>query len=172
MKRYAIAALAVGSIFAGCGYRPESPLEEAAYQGRVAELERLIADGADLKATNSRGLSALTAAARGGKVAALQVLVAHGAPLDNPEGINRWTPLMHAVHKGQLASIEYLLSAGADARAQNSHALFLAAGYGDVEATLRLLDAGADPAAVSSEGSNALAAAVGGTWDIDASWRG
>lgn len=44
---------------------------------------------------------------------------------------------MHAVHTGQLASIESLLSAGADARAQDSHALFLAAGYGDVEATLR-----------------------------------
>lgn len=109
---------------------------------------------------------------RGGKVAAFQVLVAHGAPVDNLEDIKRGTPIIHAVHTGQLASIESLLSAGADARAQDSHALFLAAGYGDVEATLRLRDAGADPAAVSSEGSNALAAAVGGAWDIDASWRG
>lgn len=171
MSRVAGLFLLVAGLSA-CGYRPETPLEAAASSGNVAEIERLIAGGARADQLNSHGARPLTAAARAGRVEAIKALIAHGAPIDLPEGGNGWTPLMHAVHKAQNGSVAALLDAGCSAKAQNSKALTMAAGYGNAAAVRLLLAHGADPRDALPDGSTALVAAVGSAWDIDYRWPG
>ena len=54
-------------------------------------------------------------AARSGDTRQIRALLAAGAdPNAYDTGASQWTPLIHAVHKQQLASAEVLLEAGAD----------------------------------------------------------
>jgi len=79
------------------------------------------------------------------------------------DGPNGWTPLMHAVHKGQEAAVARLLAAGAhpDAVSRNgTTALLLAAGQGETAIVRRLLAAGAHPRLASRFGATALTNAV------------
>jgi uncharacterized protein len=125
---------------------------------------------AGLGCARGRELPALHRAARAGNLAAIESLLEDGAPLDEPAGVNGWTPLQHAIHKNQTAAVERLLAAGANANAgihpASSHEangptpLMMAAGYGQLEIVRALLAAGADPRA--SHGKvNALWAAAG-----------
>lgn len=114
--------------------------------------------------------SPLIQAARQGDTIRIAQLAAAGADLDEPGGVNGWTPLMHAVHKDQLGSARTLIEAGADINAlspRGETALMMAAGYGDTEMVALLLDRGADPYLEDQRGATALAAAAGGTSDID-----
>ncbi len=115
-------------------------------------------------------LPPLHRAARAGDVAAMSALLAAGAPVDEPAGVNGWTPLQHAIHKNQAAAVDRLLAAGANAnagiRSASSHEasgltpLMMSSGYGQLEIVRALLAAGADPRA--SHGKvNALWAAAG-----------
>ena len=117
-----------------------------------------------------RELPALHRAARAGDLAAIASLLEGGAAVDQPAGVNGWTPLQHAIHKRQAAAVKALLAAGANANVasrprSSAHQggitpLMMAAGYGQLETVQALLDAGADPRA--SDGKvNALSAAVG-----------
>lgn len=164
--------LCLVTLLSGCGYRPGTPLEAAAASGDLPELERLLTAGSGLELHNDAGANSLIAAARFGQVDAMKLLIAHGAPLDQTAGVNGWTPLMHAVHKAQNGAIACLLEAGADAKAQDSKALTMAAGYGNAEAVRLLLTHRADPHAVLPDGNTALIAAVGSVWDIDYRWPG
>jgi ankyrin repeat protein len=109
------------------------------------------------------GVSPLIGAARSGDVDQIKQLVASGADVNGPGGVNHWTPLMHAIHKNQAGSVTALLAAGADPNAVSGRttALIMAAGYGQADIVRILLEHGANP------GAEALAAAVGGTTDID-----
>lgn len=111
----------------------------------------------------------LAGAARRGDADEVRRLVKEGANPDERCGVNNWTPLMHAVHKEQLATSVALLKAGADAdaRAGGQTALIMAASYGNVEIVKALLAGGADPYLTMPDGGNALAAAIGGATDID-----
>jgi hypothetical protein len=112
----------------------------------------------------------LIGAARSGDAQAIARLLAHGADANQRWGVNGWTPLMHAIHKNQQASVEALLSGGADVNARGNQgitALMMAAGYGYADIVQLLLDKGADPYAETSAGDNALVMAVGGVPDID-----
>ena len=110
------------------------------------------------------------AAARSGDTQTLNTLPAGGADLNRRWGVNNWTPLMHAIHKNQKASVEVLIDAGADMNARCGDgvtALMMAAGYGYADIVKVLLDHGADIHAETSGGDNALTMAVGGVPDID-----
>jgi ankyrin repeat protein len=121
-------------------------------------------------ASRGRELPALHSAARAGDLAAIESLLEGGAPVDEPAGVNGWTPLQHAIHKNQTAAVERLLAAGANANAgihpASSHEangltpLMMAAGNGQLEIVRALLAAGADPR-VSHGKVNALWAAAG-----------
>ena len=78
---------------------PASPVHEAARLGRLAELERLIAAGAQLNAPDTAGRTPLMLAAINGHVAAVQRLLAAGAnrSLVDQEGL---TALQHARRLG------------------------------------------------------------------------
>jgi ankyrin repeat protein len=105
----------------------------------------------------------LARAARAGDVAAINALVTAGQDPNAPDaGDNRWTPLLHAIHKGQRASVEALLARGADANRRapgGATPLTMAVGNGQADIVARLLEAGADP---HQDGAGLLASAVAG----------
>ena len=112
----------------------------------------------------------LIGAARSGDTQTIVKLLGAGADANQRWGVNGWTPLMHAIHKNQKASVEALLAGGADPNARGNQgitALMMAAGYGYAGMVQLLLDKGADPYAETADGDNALVMAVGGVPDID-----
>jgi ankyrin repeat protein len=114
-------------------------------------------------------VSPLIAAARAGDVDQIKRLAAARVDLNEPGGVNHWTPLMHAIHKNQAGAVEALLDAGANVNlvSGNTTALILAAGYGETDIVRLLLTHGANPQLAARPGVTALAAAVGGSRDID-----
>jgi hypothetical protein len=108
--------------------------------------------------------------ARAGDVQQLEKFLAAGANPNQRAGVNDWTPLMHAIHKGQVESVRVLLQHGADVNAAMDNggtALIEAAGYGYADIVRLLLDAGAKPDARDRDGYTALNAAIGGVPDHD-----
>jgi ankyrin repeat protein len=62
-------------------------------------------------------ISPLIGAAREGDTARISELLNGGANVNERGGVNDWTPLMHAVHTNQPASVQALIAAGADLNA-------------------------------------------------------
>jgi len=94
----------------------------AAKANDVAELERLLAEGAEIDAKDPRGYSPLMLAAYSGSEAALDFLLARGAdPSSADPGGN--TVLMGAAFKGYASMVEKLLAAGADPHAKSGTGL-------------------------------------------------
>lgn len=106
-------------------------------------------------------LSPLCDAARAGDAAQIKALVAQGADPNAPSGDNGWTPLLHAVHKHQNASIAALLDAGADVNRGNVTPLMFAASYGYDDTVTLLLARGAKVDAQTFDW------ALGGISDVD-----
>jgi ankyrin repeat protein len=109
-------------------------------------------------------------AVRTGDLNALAGYIQSGADLNRREGVNDWTPLMHAIHKNQQGSVRLLLNAGADpnrAAPDGMTPLMMAAGYGYEGIVRDLLEHGANPRLRHRDGSTALDLAVVGTTDID-----
>lgn len=112
----------------------------------------------------------LAGAARNGDVNSVRQLLAHGADPNAPTGGNGWPPLMHAIHKHQLATAAALLDGGADvnrAAPNGDTPLMMAAGYGYVDFVRLLLSRGADPNRRNAGGEIALDYALVGMNDID-----
>jgi ankyrin repeat protein len=151
---------------------PDTPLGRAAGAGDVAALTALLDHGADPNARGAHGLTPLATAARNGRVEAIDVLLARGADPHRGCGVNGWTPLLHALHKNQLAAAEKLIATCTAPSAELDDALFMAAGYAQTEAVAALLARGADPRKDFGDGANALSNAVSGAFDIDFSFRG
>jgi ankyrin repeat protein len=161
----------LGLVLAGCGMKPDAPLTRAAAAGRVEELRRLAAAGADVNATDRSGTTPLVFAARSGQVEAVRALLELGAGPDLPSGVNDWPPLLHAIHKNHNAAAVVLLDYAGERGLDD--ALLMASGYGNAEMVRILLDRGADPRARSGDGDvTVLSNAVGGAWDIDYSFPG
>ncbi len=109
-------------------------------------------------------------AARDGDAVRLEQLLKEGADPNTRAGVNQWTALMHAIHKGQEGSVRVLIAHQADLNAAGPGGmtpLMMAAGYGYANIVRLLLKAGANPLLATPDGANALTAAVGGTADID-----
>jgi uncharacterized protein len=94
-----------------------TPLQWAVYEGDVAEVERLIAAGADITLANDYGASPMTLAAEVANTEILRLLLKAGADADspNPEG---QTALLAVARTGNLDAAKLLLEFGAtiDAR--------------------------------------------------------
>ncbi|HXO22669.1 MAG TPA: ankyrin repeat domain-containing protein [Thermoanaerobaculia bacterium] len=130
--------------------RPRPATSRAAAHGSfLAVTVRALVVTGDNLVTGKEPFSALDLAARNGRVGAIAALLDAGAAVDELDGgPNGWTPLMHAVHKGQESAVDLLLARGADpnAVAAVGHtALDLAAGQGELAIVRRLLAAGATP---------------------------
>jgi ankyrin repeat protein len=123
-----------------------------------------------LSACNGTPLTSIIIAARNGDAPQIRALAARGANVNEPAGVNGWTPLEHAIHKNQLGAVQALLDAGADPNAANPGGLtplIMAAGYGYTPIVELLLHRGANPRLRDVKGNNALDAALSGTGDID-----
>lgn len=125
---------------------------------RKEMIELLLANGAEITASDFRGRTPLLVAAEQGNMIALPILLAH-----NPIGINGSVPLgrefglyfgptnlLHcAVLGNQPAAVQFLLDNGAEPRLSGSlwghscrDTLFMAAFYGHAEVLQQLLDCG------------------------------
>jgi ankyrin repeat protein len=122
----------------------DEKLCRAAICGDVAEIERLIAAGADPNALMN-GYAPLQEAAARGHVAVIAALVKAGARVD---GANRHgsTPLMWAAGNGRTAAVGTLVAAGANVHRASEYgdtALHYASSNGSLDAARVLLEAGA-----------------------------
>ena len=86
--------------------------------------------------------SPLAAAARSGDLTGIDRLLDAGADINQGSGVNDWPPIIHAIHKHQLAALEHLLDRGAALDAGlRARALNVASGSGDETAVQPILDA-------------------------------
>jgi ankyrin repeat protein len=112
----------------------------------------------------------LADAARAGDVATIRNLIHHGADPNQPAGGNNWTPLLHAIHKAQIKSVDALLDGGADPNkvaGDGFTPLMMAAGYGYTDIVEHLLRRGANPHIAGADGVRPLDLAAAGVADID-----
>jgi ankyrin repeat protein len=145
-------------------------LQEAAGDGHLEAVERLLAFKADVNATADNGRTALRAAAGGGHLEVVERLLAAKADINTPAAM--WggrTALQAAAEGGHLKVVERLLAAKADANApagkwDGRTALQAAAEGGHLKVMERLLAAKADVNAPAGkwDGRTALQAAAGG----------
>ena len=144
-------------VMSGCAFfmeQPGTPLAAAAHEGNVAEIRRLVAEGAHLNEYDASNQTALHWAARGGHrvgphrcggeaagraevIAALIELGADVNAVDRrgniPGGASGWTPLHVALRHEQFTAARTLLERGAnpDIRTrQGTTALAIAANEG------------------------------------------
>ncbi|MDP2029876.1 MAG: ankyrin repeat domain-containing protein [Thiobacillus sp.] len=134
----------------------------AAQSGDAAQIQQLLAAGADHAATDEAGETALMLAAREGHVDAIKALIAAGADVNakSPQG---WTALAKAAYNGEtergyVEAIEVLHEAGAlvDERIFfGITPLMLAAGGGDASVVEWLINNGADVLTANEGGRTA-----------------
>ena len=120
-------------------------LLQAARDGDLAEVERLLEAGADVNLQGDYGGTALMAAAARGYTEMAELLISAGADV-NLQSDYGWTALMVASKYGYTEIVEMLINAGADVNAQNdwgNTALMNAADGGHAEIVEMLKNAGA-----------------------------
>lgn len=113
----------------------------ATSQGDKAAIERLLAEGADIDATDSRGRTSAMIAVHSGLLDVFNLLVERGANI-NIRDNNLDNPLLFASAAGQLAFVKASIAAGADTTITNRFggtALIPAADRGHVEIVKELL---------------------------------
>ncbi|HEX5042699.1 MAG TPA: ankyrin repeat domain-containing protein [Candidatus Polarisedimenticolaceae bacterium] len=156
-------ALVLATACGGAG----TDLSRAAHAGNLAEVKRLLAAGADPNPpTRGFEMSPLALAAQVGSNDVVTALLDAGADPEAESGINDWTVLVNAVHTEQRDTIRLLLSRTHPGKENLDKALEMAAAYGLPDVVQELLAAGA------TGSTEALTGAVGGSWDIDAEWKG
>ena len=161
------------TLLTGCMLvRPDTPLRRAAATGDLATIKALLDAGADIDAPGAFGITPLASAARGGRVDAIELLLSRGADAHRGSGVNGWTPLLHALHKNQIATAKRLMATCTAPSAELDAALYMASGYAQAEAVEALLARGADPHKEIGGGANALSNAVAGAFDVGDSYRG
>ena len=95
--------------------------EQAARQGDLETLGRLLAAGTDINARDQYGQTALMIAAQGGESDVVTFLVEHGALLNHTAKYGL-SALMLAVIGGHLGVVKILATAGADVTIRGSGA--------------------------------------------------
>ena len=142
------------------------PIADAAMQGDMVQMRRLLADNVDVDQAQGDGSTALHWAAYRDDAEMTRVLLEAGAGVGATTRNGGFTPLLMAARNGSAAIIELLLDSGADLAAPNNAgttALMLAAAAGKPDAVTVLLEHGADVNAKDTiNGQNAVmfAAAV------------
>lgn len=137
-------------------------LIEAARSGDVAEVERLLAEGASVAAQDATGQTALIAAAWGNHLDAACALIAAGADV-NIQDETQQSAYLVATSEGYLELLNVTLDAGADVRSLDSYrgtGLIRAAERGHFDIVARLLETDIAVDHVNRLGLTALLEAV------------
>jgi ankyrin repeat protein len=99
-------------------------------------------------------------AAEAGDLPRIRGLLAEGAKVDSVhDGRYPWTPLMHAVYRGQAEAVKLLLESGADLNHEDRDSyssITMAADQGRWDIVRLLAEHGADPAKSGGESRSAL----------------
>lgn len=111
-----VIAVVVGvTLSVACSRSPEEQLHRAAQRGRVEEVERLLASGVPVNATDGWSSTALMYAASHCQLEVVKVLVANGGDIDEHLGRRMGrTPTMWAAQAGCADVVLWLKQAGAD----------------------------------------------------------
>jgi ankyrin repeat protein len=134
----------------------------ASAHGDLAAVERLLREGADVKARDGRGRTALLVATHGNHVGVARALIAAGADVNAKDSIED-SPYLYAGAEGRVEILKMTLAAGADLAATNRYggtALIPAAHHGHPEAVKVLLATAIDKDHVNKLGWTALLEAV------------
>jgi ankyrin repeat protein len=150
----AVALLCAGAGTAAAGSADEprtpdgsTPLMQAAFAGDVGEAERLLKEGADVRATNSYGANAMQLAADTGNTELIRLLLKAGADPESPNADGE-TALHLVARSGNVEAAKLLLKAGAAVNAREQFGaqtpLMWAAARRHPEMVELLLSKGAD----------------------------
>ena len=135
----------------------------ATENNNAAEVQRLIADGADVNAQDYDGMTALMAAAWANSVDIAKLLLAAGADMNAKDYDLGRTALMYAAQANSTDVAKLLLAAGADIEAKGNSggtALMWAAQRNSIDVARLLIAAGADVNAKYRSGGTALMVAA------------
>ena len=145
-------------------------LYKAAENGNRTEVERLLAQGADVNGADKLGVTALHAAAFEGHKDVVKVLLAKGADVNAKFMKNYMAPLHMAAWNGHVEVAEVLLANGADINAGSDmkvDPMSYAACKGHKDMVVLLVDKGANVNGKDKSGGTALfGAATAGHKDI------
>lgn len=111
----------------------ETALFNAANNGHIGPVKRLLAAGANVELADTEELSPLYLASYGGHVEVVRLLLAAGANTDTRNGKGEWSPLHTAAEKGHTDVVRELVAAGADVNQRSkrgSTAVYFAAKSG------------------------------------------
>ena len=166
MRTWCLAAALL--LVSACGLSGAgTELSRAAHAGNLPEVQRLLAAGADPNpSTSGFEMSPLSLAAQIGRNDIVTMLLDAGANPEEKSGINSWTALVNAVHTEQRQTVQLLLARTHPGKESLTRALDMAAAYGLPGIVRDLLAAGAHGS------TETLTGAVGGSWDLDAEWKG
>jgi ankyrin repeat protein len=128
-------------------------LIDAARHGEAERVEKLLEQGADIRAQDQKGETVLHAvfSRRNWRLdlGLVMLLLQQGADLEARDQ-RGWTPLHAAAERGRREAVEFLLDKGADLKATDKDGqtpLHLAAGRANDKAVKLLIARGADPSA-------------------------
>ena len=134
----------------------------ASAEGNLAQVKKLLSEGADCNVTDPKGRTALIEAAWGGYLDVVKVLIEKGADINCSDN-SGFTPLMRAVEEEHVTVVNHLIQKGADintrGNVRGSTPLMLAAENGSVKIIEILLEHGAKINAVDQFEETALARA-------------
>ncbi len=134
-------------------------LIQAAMAGELPTVRDLVAEGADIDFTNTKGVTPLMAAAHWGRSAVVSLLLEHDAAVDVTEQSGGRNALMYSCLSGDPQTTEYILKAGADVNSKDCDgrtALMMAAINGEANVVKPLVKAGADVTVRDALGYTAL----------------
>ena len=101
---------------------PNSELINAAREGRMVAARSLLAQGADVNASNPNGKTPLMAAAFYGNTRIVRLLLSEGADV-NAKDKSESTALMAAIFNGNISIVKDLIAEGADVNVKNKAGL-------------------------------------------------